>query len=208
MNKKKTAGVLFSLTLFFLFFTVGCMKQSLPVYYYTLGPSGQSAVHSTDSSLPPITVGPIHIASFLDQGHIITQNSAYSVNIAEQHRWAGDLPEMLSNVMTQNLRLDLKTDRIYTFSGSHNSKGLQLLIEFLHFEKDSDGNGLVTARWKLLSEGDGIPLHSSTSSFRTTPETDGFEPLSEALSRGLAKLSGEIAGTIYCSPHVKGTYDD
>jgi uncharacterized protein len=171
------------------------MKQGLPIYYYTLGSSGQSAVPPT-GSMPPILVGPIHIASFLDQGQLVTRNSAYSLNIEEQHRWAGDLREMLANVMITNLSLDLGTDKIHNFSGSKESGGLQLVINFLHFEKDGDGNALVMARWKILSEDDGRSMHSATSTYQTNPDADGFEPLSEALSHGLAKLSREIADTI------------
>ena len=195
MRNKIPAGVLSLLTLLLLFSAGGCMKQGLPIYYYSLGNSDQPAVRPTDS-LPPILVGPIHLASFLDQGQIVTRNSAYSVNIEEQHRWAGGLPEMLANVIIRNLSLDLGTDKIYTFSGSQESGGLQVTIDFLHFEKDSDGNGLVMARWKILSEDGAILMHSATSTFQIHPEAEGFEPLSEALSHGLAELSKEIADTI------------
>jgi uncharacterized lipoprotein YmbA len=195
MRNKIPAGVLSLLTLLLLFSAGGCMKQGLPIYYYSLGNSDQPAVRPTDS-LPPILVGPIHLASFLDQGQIVTRNSAYSVNIEEQHRWAGDLPKMLSSVIITNLRLTLGTEKIYNFSGSQESGGLQVTIDFLHFEKDSDGNGLVMARWKILSEDGGTIIHSATSTCQINPEAEGFEPLSEALSHGLAELSKEIADTI------------
>lgn len=195
MSNRVAAGFLSLLPLFLLLFSSGCMKQSLPVYYYTLGNSDQSAAPPTDS-LPPILLGPIHMASFLDQGQIVTQNSPYSVNIEEQHRWAGDLREMLSDIIITNLSLDLGTDKIYNFSGNQESGALQVVIDFLHFEKDSNGNALLMARWQIIEEDDGMTLHSATSTHQINPEADGFAALAEALSHGLTKLSKEIADTI------------
>lgn len=195
MSKKLTVELLSFISLFLLFTSSGCMKQAIPIHYYTLGSSAQPAPSPTPS-LPPILVGPVHIASFLDQGQIITQNSVYSVNIEEQHRWAGNLQEMLSNTTITNLSSALGRDSISNFSEIHEPGSLQVTIDFLHFERDLNGNGLVMARWKILSEDGTILLHSGTSTYHTTPKEDGFEPLAKALSLGLAQLSEEIAETI------------
>ena len=143
-----------------------------------------------------ILVGPIHIASVLDQGQLVTHNSDYSVNIEEQHRWAGNLQEMLTTAIITNLSLDLGSEKIYTFPDAKNSVGLQVVIDFLHFEKDSDGYAYMVARWKILSTNKKNNLYEKTLSLRKLPESDEFEALAKALSRCLADFSGEIADRI------------
>ncbi len=169
-----------------------CIKQPIPVYYYTLGDS-ELPVTSSNSSLPTIAVGPVDVASFLNQGQLITQNSRYSVTIEEQHRWAGNLKDMLTTVIISNLRHTLKTEKIHTFPISEKTEHLQLAINFTHFEKDSDGNALITAYWKVISEDGKNILYQKTSTLHTTPENNAFVALSKALSIGLSKLSNEIA---------------
>ena len=195
MNSKTLSSFSTFLVLFLLLFTGGCMKQGLPIYYYTLDSSTQPAVSQSDS-VPDILVGPIHIVSFLDQGQLVTQNSAYSVNLEEQHRWAGDLQEMVSNVLINNLSLALGTDKIYCYPNAQEIKGLQLTISILHLEKNADGQALVEARWKIISADDQTILHTSTSTCKTGSETNDFASLVKGLSEGLSRLSEEIADKI------------
>ncbi len=180
------------LVLLLLLFTGGCMKQGLPIYYYTLGSSTLPAVSRTDS-VPDILVGPIHIVSFLGQGQLVTQNSAFSVNLEEQHRWAGDLQEMVSNVLINNLSFALATDKIYCFPSNQTIKGIQLTISFLHFEKNTDGQALVEARWKIISDDGQTILHTKTSTYKTGSEANDYDSLVKGLSDGIARLSEEIA---------------
>ncbi len=195
MNIKTSSSFSTFLVLLLLLFTGGCMKQGIPIYYYTLDSSAQPAVSPTDS-VPDILVGPIHIVSFLDQGQLVTQNSAYSVNLEEQHRWAGDLQEMASNVLIKNLSLALGTDKIYSFPSTQAIKGLQLTISFLHLEKNTAGQALVEARWKLISNDGQTILHTSTSTYKTGSEANDYDSLVKGLSEGLSRLSIEIADKI------------
>ncbi len=195
MNNKTVNHFSSFFVLLLLIFTGGCMKQGLPIYYYTLDSSTQPAVSPTDSA-PDILVGPIHIASFLDQGQLVTQNTAYSVNLEEQHRWAGDLQEMVSNVLINGLSLALGTDKIYSFPSTQTIEGLQLTISLLHLEKNSDGQAMVEARWKIISADGQTILHISTSSYKTSSETSDYNALVKGLSEGLSRLSKEIADKI------------
>lgn len=172
--------------------TSACMKPEVPIYHYTLASTAQPGLPRT-GLLAPLLLGPIDLASFLDQGPIITQNSPYSITIEEQHRWAGDLSGMLMNVILRNLSLALGTNIIYNFTRYQQTDALQIMINFLHFERDSKGDGLLMARWQILATDTGIILHSATSTIRNTPAQNNFASLSQALSHGLGQLSTEIA---------------
>ncbi|MCK5683661.1 membrane integrity-associated transporter subunit PqiC, partial [bacterium] len=174
---------------------VGCLKQSIPTSYYTLSTSDQTAATVNDS-LPTILLGPVNIASFLDQRQMVSQNSVYSLNFEEQHRWAGDLHDMLTSVLITNLGIHLGTEKILQFQGSQDQKGLQIIIDILHFERDSDNNAYLMARWKILSMNKNETLHFATSTRRIPLVSDDFESLPKGLSSGLSKLSDEIAEKI------------
>ena len=183
---------LFSISL--LLFLSGCMRQQLPFFYYTLASSKQ--VEGTlNDSLPVILVGPVRIASFLDKGQLIKQQSAYAITIEEQHRWAGDLQEMLSDALVNNLSLELHSNTVYPYLENRGIEGLQLEITLLHFERDVNGQALLQARWKIIDTNQTL-LYSKASTFTKQPENSGYSSVVQGLSIGLSSLSKEIADAI------------
>ena len=194
MNKYRQLATAILLIVFLLLLVSGCTKQSLPLFYYTLENSNQPNVSQTDFK-QNLLVGPIIISSFLDKGQLITQNSAYSVSIEEQHRWAGNLKEMLSNFLINHLSLDLGSNNIYTFPNSYGLKALQLELTLTHFEEDTNGQALTQARWKIIDSNQAI-LYTTTSTYIVQPDGDNHSSLVKGLSIGLNKLSKEIADAI------------
>jgi uncharacterized lipoprotein YmbA len=170
------------------------MRQQLPFFYYTLESSKQVAVPSANS-LPDILVGPIVISSFLDKGQLVKQKSAYAITIEEQHRWAGNLQEMLTDALINNLSYDLGTNNIFSYPHNHGLEGLQLELTLLHFEKDSNGQALLHARWKISDTNLAI-LYSKTSTYIVPPENSSHSSLVQGLSIGLSNLSEEIGDAI------------
>jgi len=195
MNNTTVLRFSLFLVLLFLIPAAGCIKTGLPIYYHTLGNTTQPPV-SQDTSMPVISLRPIQIVSFLDQGQLVSQNSAYSVNLEEQHRWAGDLQEMISNIIISNLSRSLGTDKIYFFPNNQDRAGIQLAIKFLHFEKDADGKALVEARWKIIAADGKTILYISSSSYTVKPENKDFDSLVKGLSDGISMLSEEISRQI------------
>ena len=193
---------IFYFSLFLVGFILsGCFKQPAPVYYYTLA-STSSAQVSTGSadptfvSLPNILLGPIHVASFLDQRQLVTQKSAYSLTLAEQHRWAGDLPEMITDVLHSNLSIYLNSEKIHPFPDRNSLQGLQLELHFLHFEENENGLAKTAARWKIISTETHEILHTETTTCTIDPETKNYDGLVKGLSQGLSLLSDTIATKI------------
>ena len=177
-----------------MLFLSGCMRQQLPFFYYTLESSEQVAISST-SSLPHILIGPIVIASFLDKGQLVKQKSAYAITIEEQHRWAGNLQEMLTDALINNLSYYLGTNNIFPYPDNHGLEGVQLELTLLHFEKDSKGQALLRARWKISDTNLAI-LYAKTSTYATPPKDSSHSSLVQGLSMGLSSLSEEIGDAI------------
>ncbi|MBU0944144.1 MAG: PqiC family protein [Proteobacteria bacterium] len=187
---------LFPALVVLIFLASGCVKQGAPLYYHTLSSPEQASVSSSGNSLPPILVGPVRIASFLDQEQLVRQRTSNSISLIEQHRWAGNLSEMLSNALITLLTQELSSEKIYSFPNTHNEGGLRLELDFLHFEEDQNRMATLEARWRILSEDDQAILHAATSRYRIVPETKDYDGLVQGLSQGLTRLSMEISTKI------------
>jgi len=194
MNKHIYFTICFLLSVVPLLFVSGCTKQSLPLFYYTLETSNMTDVSET-ASKQNLLIGPIHISSFLNKGQLVKQKSAYSIDIAEQHRWAGNLQEMLSDSLIDNLSQDLASNNVYTFPNSHGLTAIQLELTLTHFEEDTNGQALTQARWKLISTGQAI-LYAATSTYTVQPDDSSYSSLVKGLSIGISRLSKDIADSI------------
>jgi uncharacterized lipoprotein YmbA len=150
---------------------------------------------SETASKQNLLIGPIHISSFLNKGQLVKQKSAYSIDIAEQHRWAGNLQEMLSDSLIDNLSQDLASNNVYTFPNSHGLIAIQLELTLTHFEEDTNGQALTQARWKLISTSQAI-LYAATSTYTVQPDDSSYSSLVKGLSIGISRLSKDIADSI------------
>lgn len=190
---------LYPATLLLLFLASGCLKQSLPLYHHTLNTPVQPSAFSAAEDLPIILVGPVRVASFLDQGHLVSQTTDNSVALIEHHRWAGNLSEMLSNALISRLTQNLGSEEVYGFPNTVAEDGLRLELDFLHFEQDQDQMARVTVRWKILSSEDQSIHYARTSHYRVQPEAKGYDDLVQALSQGLSLFSEDITAKILLS---------
>jgi uncharacterized protein len=194
MNKTTRRAHYSFLLICSLLFLAGCMRQKLPFFYYTIESSKQAEISSAQT-LPNILVGPVVIASFLDKGQLVKQQSAYAITIEEQHRWAGNLQEMFSDALINNLSSNLGINNIYPYPDTHGVEGIQLELTLLHFEKDSNGQALLQARWKLSNTSMDI-LYAKNSTYAVIPENSSNSALVQGLSIGLSSLSLEISDAI------------
>jgi len=194
MNKHIYISIHFLLVVALLLFVSGCTKQSLPLFYYTLESSNQTQALQTDPK-QNILIGPIHISSFLNKGQLVKQKSAYSIKIEEQHRWAGNLQEMVSDSLINNLSLSLGSNTIHKFPNSHGLAAIQLELNLTHFEEDINGQALTQARWKLIGPTQAI-LYATTSTYIVEPDDSSYSSLVKGLSIGISRLSKDIADAI------------
>jgi uncharacterized lipoprotein YmbA len=172
-----------------------CTKTPLTVDYHNLSTDVSHSSKLTKFS-STLLIGPVRVNSFLTQGPIVKQHSPHSANLLEQHHWAGNLNEMLSNTLIQNLIIELGSEKIYSFPDTSSENGMRLILHFSHFEEDHDGNALLQARWNIVSNSDRTILYSSSTTKTRIPEEAGYDGLATALSKCLADLGGEIANDI------------
>ncbi len=190
-TKHPTIPVSTCFLLLLLLLSSGCIKQGLPISYYTLSPS-KVTISPASPSVAKLVISAVTLPPFLDQGQIISRESPYSVRIEEQRRWAGELSNMITQVVKISLTRDIG-NTVAPKSSLLSEKGpLQISLHFTHFEKSADGSGHLMVNWEILSKDASIVPYRATSSYTIPTDDTSFEALAKALSIGLERLSLEI----------------
>jgi uncharacterized lipoprotein YmbA len=168
---------------------------SRPTHFYTLAavssPAGAPAV---DASARVVALGPVSLPSTVDRPQIVTRNGAYGVTVAANASWAGDLNEMVSRVLVEDLAARLPSDRIVSFPRVANpTYDLRVAVDISRFDVGPQGDADVAASWQVYgAASDKSPLLGATTA-RTEPTGNGYEDRVAALSRALAEVADAVA---------------
>lgn len=174
----------------------GCF-QAAPVRQYILitEPAPQ-ALHQQDE---PVTllVGPVKLASHLDQPRIVRRHGATRIDSLPGHQWAGNLTEMINNKLVAELGALLKPYPVFTYPGPTSSlHGKKVAIDILRFEGTESRSATIEARWILSDIGSRSIIKTHSSVFHVPLADDSYEALTTALSQGLSLLGQEMAASI------------
>lgn len=166
-------------------------------------PAVEQYTLSSETSLRPlqqkaasmtVLVGPVKLASYLDQPRMVRRYSATRIDSIANQQWAGDLAEMIGNKLVVELGALLTPSPVYVYPGAANSSpGRRVAIDILRFEGTDASTATIEARWILFDLVDKSIIKTQASHFQV-PLTDGsYEALATALSQGLTMLGQEIA---------------
>lgn len=196
MSKATVKHVFLVCILLIASLTGGCLKKSSPVYHYTLNSVDREQLPPASSNVPTILVGPIRIASFLNQGSIVSRKNDNAVTIAEQHRWAGPLPEMLTNTLISNLSRQLNSESVFSFPDTSKNKALRVEMTIVHFERGVKQTALMEVRYRILSSTASNILYARTSRFTVQLQDNSYDTLVHGLSTCMSRLGNEISEQI------------
>ncbi|MBK1881188.1 membrane integrity-associated transporter subunit PqiC [Luteolibacter pohnpeiensis] len=169
----------------------GCASSSKSFYMLTAeGPAPAGGGRG-------IGVGPVTVAEYLDRPNLVIQESENSLAVAEDHRWAGDLPTSVARVTATNLGRKLSTGnvRVYPWQGDDGLSN-QVTLDIRQLHAGADGYAVLEAGWRVYSLPDRRLVASKTFTDREALERDGYEAMVAAESRLLGRLADEIAKSI------------
>src|SRR5215472_11811439 len=171
-------------------FAAGC--SSPPAKFYTL--SAVAPPVSTPSKVA-VLVGPVAVPSVIDRPQIVVTSSANQVTVDEFSRWASPVQDNLTRVVADNLAALLGTPRV-TLSQSSLGADVEyrVQIEVRSFESAPGKYTALDAVWSVKRLKDG-KTETGRTSVRESVDGEGYEALAAAHSRGIAKMSQEIAET-------------
>jgi hypothetical protein len=175
---------------------VACAGQSVPDRYYLLSPSAGQAIASS-AQARVIGVGPITTPSYLDRSTIVTRGAENSPAVNVGHRWAEPLGENINRVLMDNFEQTGKARRLEMFPWtSRDGVELQVVVDIDRFEKQPDGQVVLSARWKLIGFEQGNIAAANRYMGVDQPTDGSVESTVVSMSKLLGGLTAEIASVI------------
>lgn len=120
--------------------------------FYSLEPVSLGESGPTTARPLSLGVGPVTLPDILDRPQIVTRSGEHAVELAEFHRWAGDLKADLTRLLALRLGAKLGTDRISLYPWPRQRElDYQLRVDVLRFGGELGGELWLTGNWTLLS---------------------------------------------------------
>jgi uncharacterized lipoprotein YmbA len=166
---------------------------SPPVKYYTLSAVAPPAATASKLS---VVVGPVAVPSVVDRSQIVITTGANQVTVDDFSRWASPVQDNLARAVAENLVALLGTPRVTLYQSSLGAEvEYRVQIEVRNFESAPGKYASLDAVWSVRRLKDG-KTETGRTSVREPVDGDGYEALAAAHSRGIAKMSREIADTV------------
>ena len=169
--------------------TAGC--GSTPASrFYTLSAANAPAATSSNLSM---VVGPVSVPAVVDRPQIVVTTGPNQVRLEDFNRWASPLQNNISRVVAENLVAILGTPRVILFSQTLGGDAdYRAAIEVQRFESAPGEAATLDAVWTVRRTKDGKSQTGRTT-VREAASDKGYDALAAAHSRGLARLSQDIA---------------
>jgi uncharacterized protein len=162
--------------------------------FYTLS-AAASAPAATTSNLS-VVVGPVSVPPVVDRPQIVVTTGTNQVRLEEFNRWASPLQSNISRVVAENLVAMLGTPRVVLFSQTLGvDVDYRVGIEVQRFESVPGEASTLDAVWTVSRTKDGRSQTGRTT-VREVASDKGYDALASAHSRGLARLSRDIADAV------------
>jgi len=175
---------------------VGCATRGITPREFVLNAEATPALGSAPRDLR-IGVGPFKVPGYLDRPQLVTRLGPNELHFSEVERWGEPLRTGLVRVVADNLTVLVPSGEV---TSSPRPDGVELdyrvVVEVDRFEPGPDGALALEARWLLLSGEGGATLAARRSAIRGETAAGDAAHAVQAMSRGVAQLSEEIAAEI------------
>ena len=182
-----------------LLLLAGCATTPPPRFYLltTLPEATEKPIGEIAEEVV-IGVGPVRLANYLDRPQIVTRQDGNRLQVNEFDRWGETLDSSVARIVAQNLSQLLRTSSVvhYPWERAVNP-GYQVTIDLLTLDLHLDGRLELSAQWRVIGDDGRLLRRIDRTHYREQqlPSAD-FADRAAAVSRGIGRLSEEIAGAI------------
>ena len=166
--------------------------SSDPAHFYTLS---ATATPAAATSTLTVAVGPVTVPAAVDRPQIVVSTGANQVSIDDFNRWAAPLQDNLVRVVAENLATMLGTPRVTLYPTLATNVDFRVQIDIRNFESAPGKYALLDAVWTVRRMKDG-KSETGRTSVRETIVESGYDALAAAHSRGVARMSQDIATAV------------
>ena len=186
MNIKSSFTSLASL---FICIALSACSSTSKHQYYLLSPSGPAPSTQGVS----IGVGPVITASYLDRTYLVFQTEENTLDVNDNHEWAGQLDAEFARVLGTNLGRKVNTGRVQTYPWSNESDlDYQVSVDIKRFHGNNNGEAVLEASWRVYKLPGSRQITSQSITLTEPLKANGFKSLVAAQSILIDKLADYI----------------
>lgn len=178
---------------------IGC-GATAPSQFYNLDATAKA--DTAPMAHVTVIVGPVSIPASVDQPEFVVQVAPNRVEVEEFNRWASPLNDGIARVVAGDLVVLLGTPDVATSQLANFSPDYAVSIDVQRFDSIRGKETVLEAVWNVRKAAGG-ETRSGRTVARETVQGEGFEVLAGAHSRGLAKMSADIATAIRAEAAAK-----
>jgi uncharacterized protein len=174
----------------------GCMGTSPSSRFYTLTPlpGKMNAGAGIAGGALTVGIGPIRLAGYLRQYHLVTRAGANQLKVADFDRWAGTFEDNFVQVVVENMSALLGTERIFVYPfQTVVPMDYQIILNVVRFDGELGKSASLVVRWSILRGADKTPLLIKRSSIDEPVDGSDYAALVAAQSRAVARLCRKMA---------------
>jgi uncharacterized protein len=181
--------------------TAWACSVSLPSRFYTLEPV--AIAESGGSIKASILVGPVSMPDTVDRPEFVVQSGPNRVDIDEFNRWASPLSDGIAQTVVADLGNLLNDPNIAAAPLANFSPAYRVVIKVQRFDSILGQSASLVAVWTVRHLPDGS-VRSGRTAITEPVSGNGFADLAAAHSRGIAKLSWDVAAAIRAEAESSG----
>jgi uncharacterized protein len=143
-----------------------------------------------------IGLGPITIPAYLNRPEVVTRVSASELRVSDNNRWGERLDTNVARVLASDLADELGTPEIVRYPWRiHMPMDYAVSVAFQRFERTAGDRVVIQAIWTIRNGKDEKIVQTGSTTVNQPSGPDDASA-SQALSRGLAQVSRDIARAI------------
>lgn len=170
----------------------GCGATSPPVALYTLS-AIEPAPRVELGVVPPVALGPVTLAAYLDRDTIVTRTSANEISVSQRNRWAEPLDRTVGRLLLRELETRLAPSPVMPFERAPRGS-LRVGVQVDRLDRLPDGSARLEAGW-WIADGP-VQSVSGRSEIEVEASAPGHAGSVAAMSEALHRLAGDLADAL------------
>jgi uncharacterized lipoprotein YmbA len=184
--------------------TLGACGQMIPpprLYVLSAEATHPAPVPTSTPSIA-IGVNPTSLPDYLDRSEIVVRDGPNEIRLMDSDRWAERLSLNVSRVVASNLAALLPAASLVVLpTRGGGATDFDVNLDLIAFEADPRGNCTISGRWIISNFASRTEIAGGKIAVNESAGGSGdYAAVAAAMSRGLAKVSGDIATAIKATP--------
>ena len=181
-------------------FLTGCLLRTatVPPRHFVLAPIPAEEFGSSSSSKLSVEIGFVKMPAYLLRDSIAVRTCANEIEYLQNALWAERLDQSLERTIAVNLCRLRSSNGLDLANLPGDQVPMKILINVDRFDVDTQGQGVLIARWRIVAPGSNMLLSvGNTRLIRTAAPPRGKpEVIATTLSDLTAQLSRDIAQSV------------